>query len=74
MERDQSTYMQFSSSVDSLKFNNTKKHMHNVHVLTRIVMAIRTGLEPATSSVTGWHSNQLNYRTSYKYLYFLIFF
>ena len=26
-------------------------------------MAIRTGLEPATSSVTGWHSNQLNYRT-----------
>src|SRR5699024_3690648 len=23
-----------------------------------IYMAIRTGLEPATSSVTGWHSNQ----------------
>ena len=26
-------------------------------------MAMRKGLEPATSSVTGWHSNQLNYRT-----------
>ena len=26
-------------------------------------MAIRRGLEPLTSSVTGWHSNQLNYRT-----------
>src|SRR5213076_2396443 len=26
-------------------------------------MAVRTGLEPATSCVTGRHSNQLNYRT-----------
>jgi hypothetical protein len=28
-----------------------------------INMAVRTGLEPATSCVTGRHSNQLNYRT-----------
>ena len=26
-------------------------------------LATRRGLEPLTSSVTGWHSNQLNYRT-----------
>ena len=26
------------------------------------LFAIRTGLEPATSAVTGRHSNQLNYR------------
>jgi hypothetical protein len=27
-------------------------------------MADRTGLEPATSGVTGQHSNQLNYRSA----------
>ncbi len=27
------------------------------------IYAVRTGLEPATSGVTGRHSNQLNYRT-----------
>ena len=29
-------------------------------------MAERTGLEPATSGVTGQHSNQLNYRSALK--------
>ncbi len=28
-------------------------------------MADRTGLEPATSGVTGRHSNQLNYRSAH---------
>jgi hypothetical protein len=32
-------------------------------LLSHIKMAVRTGLEPATSCVTGRHSNQLNYRT-----------
>ncbi len=29
-------------------------------------MAERTGLEPATSGVTGQHSNQLNYRSTFQ--------
>ena len=29
----------------------------------RGVLAVRKGLEPSTSGVTGRHSNQLNYRT-----------
>ncbi len=29
------------------------------------ILAERTGLEPATSSVTGKRSNQLNYRSKY---------
>ena len=32
-------------------------------------MADRTGLEPATSGVTGRHSNQLNYRSTVAKLY-----
>ena len=28
------------------------------------IMAVWTGLEPATSAVTGRHSNQLNYQTN----------
>ena len=29
-----------------------------------LLLAVWTGLEPATSAVTGRHSNQLNYQTS----------
>ena len=30
----------------------------------KIKMAEATGLEPATSTVTGWHSNQLSYASA----------
>ena len=30
-------------------------------------MARETGLEPATSTVTGWHSNQLSYAPASRY-------
>ena len=32
-------------------------------------MAEPTGLEPATSNVTGWRSNQLNYGSALKFPY-----
>jgi hypothetical protein len=38
--------------------HNKKKGKHNLPLL-----AVRTGLEPATHGVTGRYSNQLNYRT-----------
>ena len=38
-----------------------KKPIENQWVM--FIFADRTGLEPATSAVTGRHSNQLNYRS-----------
>ncbi|GEM_PF-5655969 len=40
---------------------NSIKKSYNI----RCRIAIRTGLEPATSAVTGRHSNQLNYRINF---------
>ena len=44
--------------------NKTKKP-DNRMIIRLLVLAVRTGLEPATPCVTGRYSNQLNYRTTY---------
>jgi hypothetical protein len=43
---------------------NSKKRKKSLKI-KRLFLAIRTGLEPATSAVTGRHSNQLNYRINF---------
>jgi hypothetical protein len=53
--------LQVSQVVREANKKPSKRHRLKGFLL---VSAVRTGLEPATSSVTGWHSNQLNYRTS----------
>src|SRR6202044_2429781 len=38
--------------------------LRKAHFAVNLAFADRTGLEPATSAVTGRHSNQLNYRSN----------
>lgn len=42
---------------------NRKGNKKAPQLLERLLSAVWTGLEPATSCVTGRHSNQLNYQT-----------
>jgi hypothetical protein len=42
---------------------NKKRRNHVSTKFTNYLVAVWTGLEPATSCVTGRHSNQLNYQT-----------
>ena len=44
----------------AIKVAKMKKHLEGANFV-----ADRTGLEPATSAVTGRHSNQLNYRSKF---------
>src|SRR5699024_810690 len=39
-----------------------------MYILNDLKVAVWTGLEPATSCVTGRHSNQLNYQTISQYI------
>ena len=39
----------------------TTQGLNHLTTPTAKKMATGNGLEPSTSSVTGWHSNQLNY-------------
>ena len=44
--------------------NTQNANTNNSLLFIIIILADRTGLEPATSAVTGRHSNQLNYRSN----------
>ena len=41
-------------------FDRHTKKVNSIVMEFTFFFAVRTGLGPVTSSVTGWHSNQLN--------------
>jgi hypothetical protein len=46
---------------------NQRAKKKSLNIRDFLLLAVRTGLEPATPCVTGTYSNQLNYRTSISY-------
>ena len=50
-----------------LKMKKAAKRATLKLLIIKILMAEPTGLEPATSNVTGWPSNQLNYDSAEKF-------
>jgi hypothetical protein len=48
------------------KLTKNLKNKRLLQMKQPFILAVRTGLEPATHGVTGRYSNQLNYRTKLK--------